>query len=145
MKRCACVGVMLGVALSAGAQSASVAVSAAPLPQFVDVTAKSGIDFKHSFGEKALSSIQEGTGSGCAWLDYNNDGLMDLYVANGRHVEGLADHSAADGVGATNHLYRNNGDGTFTDVTTQAGVPGKGIGVGLPRGTLITMGTKTCM
>ena len=134
MMRCACAGVMLSVALGAGAQAASVAVSAAPLPQFVDVTAKSRIDFQHSFGEKALSSIQEGTGSGCAWLDYNNDGLMDLYVANGRHVEGLANHSAADGVGATNHLYRNNGDGTFTDVTTQAGVPGKGIGVGVTAG-----------
>lgn len=132
--RWACAGVMLGLALGAGAQSASVAVSAAALPQFEDVTAKSGIDFQHSFGEKALSSIQEGTGSGCAWLDYNNDGLMDLYVANGRHVEGLANHSAADGVGATNHLYRNNGDGTFTDVTAQAGVPGKGIGVGITVG-----------
>ncbi len=107
---------------------------AAPLPQFVDVTAKSGINFQHSFGEKALSSIQEGTGSGCAWLDYNNDGLMDLYVVNGRHVNGLTDHSAPDGMDATNHLYRNNGDGTFTDVTTQAGVPGSGFGVGITAG-----------
>jgi hypothetical protein len=121
-----------------GAQVGAVAVTAnshaAPLPQFEDVTKKSGIDFQHSFGEKALSSIQEGTGSGCAWIDYNNDGLMDLYVANGRHVDGLTDHSAPDGVGATNHLYRNNGDGTFTDVTAKAGVPGKGIGVGITAG-----------
>jgi hypothetical protein len=106
----------------------------AQLPQFEDVTAKSGIDFEHSFGEKALSSIQEGTGSGCAWLDYNNDGLMDLYVVNGRHVDGLTDHSKADGVGATNHLYRNNGDGTFTDVTATAGVQGTGFGVGVTAG-----------
>src|ERR1035437_1202998 len=134
MMRCSCAGVMLSVALGAGAQVATVAVNAAPLPQFEDVTVKSGIDFQHSFGEKALSSIQEGTGSGCAWIDYNNDGLMDLYIANGRHVDGLTNHSAADGVGATNHLYRNNGDGTFTDVTAQAGVPGKGIGVGITAG-----------
>ena len=132
--RYACAGVTLSVALGAGAQVATGIVKAAPLPQFEDVTAKSGINFQHSFGEKALSSIQEGTGSGCAWLDYNNDGLMDLYVVNGRHVDGLTDHSAADGVGATNHLYRNNGDGTFTDVTAQAGVPGKGIGVGITAG-----------
>jgi hypothetical protein len=77
---------------------------AVSLPQFEDVTQKSGINFQHSFGEKALSSIQEGTGSGCAWIDYNNDGLLDLYVVNGRHVDGLTDHSAPDGVGATNHL-----------------------------------------
>ena len=132
--RYACTGVMLSVALGAGAQVATGVVNATPLPQFEDVTAKAGISFQHSFGEKALSSIQEGTGSGCAWIDYNNDGLMDLYVVNGRHVDGLADHSAADGVGATNHLYRNNGDGTFTDVTAKAGVPGKGIGVGVTAG-----------
>lgn len=104
------------------------------LPQFEDVTAKSGIHFQHSFGEKELRTILEGTGSGCSWIDYNNDGLLDLYVVNGRHVEGLTNHSAPDGVDATNHLYRNNGDGTFTDVTTQAGVPGKGFGVGVTAG-----------
>ena len=107
---------------------------AASLPQFEDVTAKSGIHFRHSFGEKELRTILEGTGSGCAWLDYNNDGLLDLYVVNGRHIDGLTDHSAPDGVDATNHLYRNNGDGTFTDVTTQAGVAGKGFGVGVTVG-----------
>jgi len=105
-----------------------------PLPQFEDVTQQSGIHFQHSFGEKNLSSIQEGTGSGCAWLDYNNDGWMDLYIVNGRHIDGLTDHSAPDGLAATNHLYRNNGDGTFTDVTLQAGVPGTGFGVGITAG-----------
>ena len=110
------------------------AIRATPFPKFEDVTRKSGINFQHSFGEKALSSIQEGTGSGCAWIDYNNDGFMDLYVVNGRHVDGLTDHSTPDGIDATNHLYRNNGDGTFTDVTTQAGVPGNGFGVGITAG-----------
>ncbi|MHB1743284.1 MAG: CRTAC1 family protein [Acidobacteriaceae bacterium] len=105
-----------------------------PLPQFEDVTQNAGIDFQGSFGEKDLSSIQEGAGSGCAWIDYNNDGLLDLYVVNGRHIAGLTDHSAPDGRNATNHLYRNNGDGTFTDVTAQAGVAGKGFGVGVTAG-----------
>jgi enediyne biosynthesis protein E4 len=122
----------------ANAQTAAVATDNAThvtlLPQFEDVTKKSGINFQHSFGEKVLSSIQEGTGSGCAWIDYNNDGLMDLYVVSGRHVDRLTDHSAPDGIDATNHLYRNNGDGTFTDVTTQAGVAGKGFGVGITAG-----------
>ena len=48
------------------------------LPTFEDVTEKSGINFRHSFGEQKLSSIMEATGSGCAWVDYNNDGLLDL-------------------------------------------------------------------
>ncbi len=132
------IGFAIFASVAASAQTATAAADkatlAASLPQFEDVTTKSGINFQHSFGEKALSSIQEGTGSGCAWLDYNNDGLMDLYVVNGRHVDGLTNHSAPDGMGATNHLYRNNGDGTFTDVTTQAGVPGSGFGVGVTAG-----------
>jgi hypothetical protein len=120
-----------GQDLSVGTDAA---LHTAPMPQFEDVTKKSGINFQHSFGEKALSSIQEGTGSGCAWFDYNNDGWMDLYVVNGRHIDGLTDHSAPEGLAATNHLYRNNGDGTFTDVTTQADVPGTGFGVGITAG-----------
>jgi hypothetical protein len=107
---------------------------AASLPHFEDVTEKAGIHFRHSFGEKELSSILEGTGSGCAWIDYNNDGLLDLYVLSGRHIDDLTDHSDPEGIDATNHLYRNNGDGTFTDVTVQAGVGGKGFGMGVTVG-----------
>ena len=59
---------------------------------------------------------------------------MDLYVVNGRHVDGLTDHSAPDGMDATNQLYRNNGDGTFTDVTRRRVFPGKGFGVGITAG-----------
>jgi hypothetical protein len=104
------------------------------LPTFEDVTEKSGINFRHSFGEQKLSSIMEATGSGCAWIDYNNDGLLDLYVVSGRYVDGVTKFSKPDGVEATNHLYRNNGDGTFTDVTAQAGVGGKGFGMGVTVG-----------
>jgi hypothetical protein len=106
----------------------------ASLPTFEDVTEKSGINFKHSFGEQKLSSIMEATGSGCAWFDYNNDGLLDLYVVSGRYLEGVTKFSKPDGVEATNHLYRNNGDGTFTDVAAQAGVGGKGFGMGVTVG-----------
>ena len=101
---------------------------------YEDVTEKSGINFKHSFGEQKLSSIMEATGSGCAWIDYNNDGLLDLYVVSGRYLEGVTKFSKPEGVDATNHLYRNNGDGTFTDVTAQAGVGGKGFGMGVTVG-----------
>ncbi len=104
------------------------------LPTFEDVTEKSGINFRHSFGEQKLSSIMEATGSGCAWIDYNNDGLLDLFVLSGRYLDGATKFSKPDGVDATNHLYRNNGDGTFTDVTEQAGVGGKGFGMGVTVG-----------
>ena len=104
------------------------------LPSYEDVSDKAGINFQHSFGEKKLSSIMEATGSGCAWFDYNNDGWLDLYVLSGRYMEGVTKFSKPDGIDATNHLYRNNGDGTFTDVTAQAGVGGKGFGMGVTVG-----------
>ncbi len=63
-----------------------------PLSQYEDVTAKSGNDFVHSFGEQKLSSILEATGSGCAWIDYNNDGLLDPYVLSGRYLPGVTEN-----------------------------------------------------
>jgi enediyne biosynthesis protein E4 len=103
-------------------------------PSYENVTEKSHIQFQHSFGEQKLSSILEATGSGGVWFDYNKNGLLDLYVLSGRYLDGVTDHSKADGKEATNHLYRNNGDGTFTDVTAQAGVPGKGFAMGVTAG-----------
>jgi hypothetical protein len=103
-------------------------------PTYEDVTDKANLKFVNSFGEQKLSSILESAGQGCAWFDYNNDGLLDLYVLSGRYLEGVTDHSKADGKDATNHLYRNNGDGTFTDVTQEAGVAGKGFAMGVTVG-----------
>ncbi len=107
---------------------------AAPFSQFENVTAQAGIHFHHSFGDKELSSILEAAGSGCGWIDYNNDGFLDLFVLSGRHIDGLTDLSGPDGVDATNHLYRNNGDGSFTDVTDKAGVRGRGFAMGVTMG-----------
>ena len=93
--------------------------------RFEDATAKAGIDFTHSFGAAKLGSLLEGTGSGCVWFDYNNDGLPDLYVLSGRplddsmHPYPLKEKPQPP---PHNHLYRNNGDGTFTDVTEKAGL-----------------------
>jgi hypothetical protein len=110
--------------------------AAAPEAGFEDVTARAHIRFHHSFGETELSSIVESTGSGCAWLDYNNDGWLDLYLLSGRYLEGLTNHSDPDPAGeqAGNALYRNNGDGTFTDVTRAAGVAGHGFAMGVTVG-----------
>jgi enediyne biosynthesis protein E4 len=131
---------LLSVSVSTHAQKANEPATArkdtssSHYPSYEEVTEKSKIRFHHSFGEQKLSSILEATGSGCAWLDYNNDGLLDLYVLSGRHLDGATDHSKPDGQYATNHLYRNNGDGTFTDVTEQAGVGGKGFAMGVTVG-----------
>ena len=127
---------LLLLALKVSGQSPAPAKPASPppLPSFVGVTEKAGINFRHSFGEVKLSSIMEATGSGCVWFDYNNDGWLDLYVLSGRYMEGVTKFSKPDGVDATNHLYRNNGDSTFTDVTAQAGVPGKDFGMGATAG-----------
>jgi hypothetical protein len=82
--------------------------------QFVDVTAKSGIGFVHQSGASPEKYMVETFGSGVAWIDYDNDGFVDLYFVNGAP-------------GAANALYHNNkGDGTFTDVTRQTGVAADG-------------------
>jgi enediyne biosynthesis protein E4 len=93
--------------------------------RFEDATAKAGIDFTHSFGSAKLGSLLEGTGSGCIWFDYNNDGLPDLYVLSGRPLDDSIHPyplKEKPQVPPHNHLYRNNGDGTFTDVTAKAGL-----------------------
>jgi hypothetical protein len=85
--------------------------------RFADVTAKSGIDFVHKSGASREKYMVETFGSGVAWIDYDNDGFPDLYFVNGAP-------------GAANALYHNNRDGTFKDVTPQAGVAGDGAGKG---------------
>ena len=128
---------MVGLAISSlalaqkpGAPANVPAGTVSKHPIYEDVTDKANLKFVNSFGEQKLSSVLESAGQGCAWFDYNNDGLLDLYVLSGRYLEGVTDHSKPDGKDATNHLYRNNGDGTFTDVTEKAGVQNNRWGIG---------------
>jgi hypothetical protein len=93
--------------------------------RFEDATAASDIQFTHSFGSQKLGSLLEGTGGGCVWFDYNNDGRPDLYVTSGRPLEdGMHPYPLKQKpeVLPHNHLFRNDGNGKFTDVTAQAGV-----------------------
>jgi hypothetical protein len=83
---------------------------ARPAP-FVDATAAAKIAFVHQSGASANKYMIESFGSGVAWIDYDNDGYSDLFFVNGAP-------------GTSNALYHNNHDGTFTDVTAQAGVAG---------------------
>lgn len=111
--------------------SVSTGASGEKLPVFTDVTKEAGITAKHSYGDFNLSNIVEGTGSGAMFFDYDGDGWLDLYFVNGTWMKGVSDNIGRKLKGKlSNHLYRNNGDGTFTDVTKKAGVGDKGFGFG---------------
>jgi hypothetical protein len=101
------------------------------LPRFTDVTQAAGIHVKHSFGDFELSNIVEGTGAGAMFFDYNGDDWLDIYLPNGCWLKTVNDNRGRSLRGKlTNHLFRNNGNGTFTDVTSQAGVGDEGYGAG---------------
>ncbi|HXW04660.1 MAG TPA: CRTAC1 family protein [Vicinamibacterales bacterium] len=159
---------------SGGAVLAAIAGAVASLPAteqgvsqvlFEDVTAKAGITFVHAAGATPDKYMFETFGSGLAWIDFDDDGFVDLYLVNGAPGSAnalyrnkgdgtFADVTARSGAGAKDHngyktgvavgdydndgrldlyvtaygpniLYRNNGDGTFTDVTARAGVAGR--------------------
>ncbi|MCD6339494.1 MAG: CRTAC1 family protein [Verrucomicrobia bacterium] len=104
--------------------------AAAELPKFTDITESAGIRFRHSLGDDELSNIVEGTGPGGALFDYDNDGDLDIYFVNGCWHPDVSDNRGRRYRGKhRNALYRNNGDGTFTDVTDEAGVGDKGFGM----------------
>ncbi len=96
-----------------------------PLPPegngFVDVTRAAGIDFVHSFGDGSFSNLIEAVGSGAAWLDFDQDGLLDLYLATGKHHPAVSKGERPPG-DPLNRLYRNRGQGAFQDVTLEARV-----------------------
>lgn len=89
---------------------------------YTDVTGPAGIDFRYNFGDYTYQSIIESSGSGITVFDYNNDGLMDIYMMNGTYLEGISDPEGSVFRDTPNKLYRNNGDGTFTEVGHEAGV-----------------------
>ena len=92
---------------------------------FDDATNSSGIHVTHSFGSSQLGSLLEGTGGGCVWFDYNNSGMPSLYTVSGRPLDDSMHPFPLKEKPATpphNHLYRNDGNGRFTDVTEQSGL-----------------------
>jgi hypothetical protein len=105
-------------------------VSAAEVPQLTDITEAAGIDWRHSIGDHALSNIVESTGAGCVFFDYDGDGDLDLYLVNGSYHPEFS-HARGRRLAGRLHnaLYRNDGDGTFTDVTKKAGVGDAGYGM----------------
>ncbi len=85
----------------------------------------SGITWTHTSGSSPEKYLPESTGAGCAFLDYDNDGWMDIYLVNSGPCDFYTPPHPL-----RNALYRNNRDGTFTDVTEKAGVAGGGYGMG---------------
>jgi enediyne biosynthesis protein E4 len=102
-----------------------------PVANFIDIAEKAGITLTTVFGGVDTKKyIIETTGTGVAIFDYDNDGWPDIFFVNGTTLE-----AAKAGKGPTNHLYHNNHDGTFTDVTEKAGLAdatgwGQGVCVG---------------
>ncbi len=104
-------------------------------PVFHDVTGQAGISFTHCLGDDEINTIVEATGSGCAFLDYDGDGHIDIYVVNGCYLEGVNDPDSPYKDGReTDRLYRNRGDGTFEDVTEKTGLLESGYGMGIAVG-----------
>ncbi len=89
----------------------------------------SGITWKHTAGHSQQKYLPETTGAGCAFVDYDNDGWMDIYFVNSGKCDFYDPNPPL-----RNALYRNNRDGTFTDVTEKAGVAGGGYGQGVAVG-----------
>jgi len=94
---------------------------------FVNVARESGLNVKTIFGgEHKNKYLLETTGCGVAFYDYDNDGWLDIFLVNGSRLEGFP-----AGQAPSSHLFKNNRDGTFTDVTAQAGLLHSGWGQGV--------------
>jgi len=92
--------------------------------QFVDISEQAGVSFRHYDGRSQKRYFIETLGAGVGLFDYDNDGYPDIYFVNGANLDAPQESQAM------NRLYRNNGDGTFVDVTEQAGVGDKNYGLG---------------
>jgi hypothetical protein len=89
---------------------------------FKDITKQAGINFKYTIGDNSYENILESSGSGITVFDYNNDQLMDIYLMNGTYLEGISDADGKVYKNTHNELYKNNGNGTFTEVSESAGL-----------------------
>ena len=134
-RRCFLLGAL--AAIQAGKLFARTVPQSSPRPLFEDVTAKSGIRFKHEASPTSQKYLPESMGGGVAMFDYDNDGWLDLFFVNGARIEDPMPRGASPDKSDPrfwNRLYHNNRDGTFTDVTEAAGLQGRLYGMGVATG-----------
>ena len=99
---------------------------------FSDITHEAALDFVHEAGIDSGYAMPQITGSGGGFLDYDNDGDLDIYLVNGSRSESASD----SGFFARNRLFRQEDDGTFTDVTDASGLGDAGYGMGIAAGDM---------
>jgi len=122
--------IVLARGLATAQEPAALQSAKAPAANFMDIGEKAGLTMTNIFGGVDTKKyIIETTGTGIAIFDYDNDGWPDIFVVNGTTLEGFPADRAP-----TNHLYHNNHDGTFTDVTEKAGLVATGWGQGVCAG-----------
>ena len=93
-----------------------------PFSRFTDIAAQAGLTQPVLYGTPGdVTYIVESMGGGCAFFDFDNDGWMDIFIVGGRQLASIPP-------GSGNRLYRNNRDGSFTDVTAKAGLAGSRLG-----------------
>jgi len=100
---------------------------------FQEIGQEIGLDFVHSIGDDDLTNIIQSDGGGAAFLDYDQDGYIDIYACSGTWLEGVSKSEKPAQLPA-NHLYRNKGNGTYEDVTKKAGVGGPWFSMGVTIG-----------
>lgn len=108
-----------------------------PVANFVDITARSGIDFRYQSSHTSRKYLLETMGSGVALFDYDNDGRLDIFFVNGAHLDDPTPRGSVpqkSGPTYWNRLYHQKSDGTFEDVTEKAGLQGAGYGFGVAVG-----------
>jgi len=109
------------------------AITAATDDFYQEIGQQIGLDFVHSIGDDDLTNIIQSDGGGAAFLDFDQDGFIDIYVCSGTWLEGFSKSEKPSEMPG-NHLYRNKGDGTFEDVTKKAGVSGPWYSMGTVAG-----------
>ncbi len=126
-RQLACVIILAASAVYGRGQESKPEASGKPIANFTDVAEKAGLTMQEIFGGVSTKKyIIETTGTGVAIFDYDNDGWPDIFLVNGTRIA-----PSVKGAAPSNHLYRNNHDGTFSDVTTKAGLTATGWGQGV--------------
>jgi hypothetical protein len=113
--------------------SSSLSVPAPDEHFYQEIGSQIGLNFIHSIGDKELTNIIQSDGGGAAFLDFDQDGNIDIYACSGTWLEGVS-KSERPAELPGNHLYRNRGDGTFEDVTKNADVGGPWYSMGVAVG-----------